>query len=131
MATNLTTEAIMVLGVVYTKQMRPLVKTVEAICRQHLKSQVKDPDTRRKLTPQYGFGCKRPSFSSDYLRTFNRTNVELVTEGIERITPNGILTKNGQERELDVLVCATGFKVFENGNTPTYKVFGPAGAGAG
>ena len=49
-------------------------------------SQVKDPETRAKLTPQYGMGCKRPSVSNDYLRTFNRENVELVTEPIETVT---------------------------------------------
>lgn len=126
-ATNLSTEAILVLGVVYAKQMRPLVKTVEALCMEHLRRQVKNPEVRRKLTPQYGFGCKRPSFSSEYYPAFNRSNVELVTDGIEKITRTGIVTRDGAVREIDVLILATGFKVFEKGNTPTYEVFGRNG----
>ena len=41
-----------------------------------------------RLTPRYGLGCKRPGVSNDYLRTFNRENVELVTDTIERVTPS-------------------------------------------
>ncbi|GAB3280869.1 NAD(P)/FAD-dependent oxidoreductase [Actinocorallia lasiicapitis] len=75
------------------------------------RSQVKDPDTRRKLTPDYGFGCKRPSVSNTYLRTFNRTHVSLITERIERMTPTGIRTVDGHERAYDAVVFATGFRL--------------------
>ena len=54
-----------------------------------LAKSVKDPELRRKLTPDYGMGCKRPSVSNRYLRTFNRDNVELVTDPIERVTRDG------------------------------------------
>lgn len=73
--------------------------------------QVRDPDTRRRLTPHYEIGCKRPSVSNSYLRTFNRKNVELISDPIERVTPSGIRTADGREREIDVLILATGFRL--------------------
>jgi cation diffusion facilitator CzcD-associated flavoprotein CzcO len=73
--------------------------------------QVRDPDVRRRLTPGYEIGCKRPSVSNTYLRTFNRSNVELVSERIERVTPHGVRTVDGRERDVDVLVLATGFRL--------------------
>ena len=51
----------------------------------------KDPEVRRKLTPDTPWGCMRPLFSNDYYPTFNRPNVSLVTDGITRITPTGIV----------------------------------------
>ncbi len=73
--------------------------------------QVRDPSVRRRLIPDYEVGCKRPSVSNSYLRTFNRSSVELVSETIERVTPNGIRTVDGSERPVDVLVLATGFRL--------------------
>ncbi len=73
--------------------------------------QVRDPDVRRRLTPHYEVGCKRPSVSNTYLRTFNRPNVELVSERIERVTESGIRTVDGRQRDVDVLVLATGFRL--------------------
>jgi len=87
------------------------VRAAERRNRRFLAREVKDPETRRKLTPDYGMGCKRPSVSNDYLRTFNRANVELVTDGIDRITANGIRARDGTEREVDVLILATGFRL--------------------
>ncbi|MDL4770796.1 flavin-containing monooxygenase [Actinomadura xylanilytica] len=75
------------------------------------RTQVKDPDTRRRLTPGYGLGCKRPSVSNTYLRTFNRPNVSLITDPIDRITPGGVRTGDGREREVDAIVLATGFRL--------------------
>lgn len=70
---------------------------------------VEDPDVRRKLTPTTPYGCQRPLMSNDYYPTFNRPNVELVTEPIRRITADGVQTEDGVERAVDVLVIATGF----------------------
>lgn len=74
-------------------------------------SVVEDPKTREGLTPHVPWGCFRPLFSNEYYPAFNRPNVELVTDGIERITPNGIVTADGVEREFDIIVCATGYVV--------------------
>lgn len=122
------TEAIMVMAVVYNRQMPWLVKSAEKACHKNLRKQLPDrPDLWEKLTPEYGFGCKRPTFSDEYFSTFGRDNVELVTDGIEAITEKGIRTADGREREIDVLICATGFKVFEKGNLPTFEVYGRSG----
>jgi cation diffusion facilitator CzcD-associated flavoprotein CzcO len=88
-------------------------KAVEAYCRWHLRRQVSDPNLREKLTPKDSFGCKRPIISSDYLRTFMRDNVELVTEPIIEIRPHAIITEDGREHTIDALVLATGFKPYE------------------
>jgi cation diffusion facilitator CzcD-associated flavoprotein CzcO len=73
--------------------------------------QVRNRDVRRRLTPHYEIGCKRPSVSNAYLRTFNKSHVELISEPIERVTATGVRTVDGREREIDVLVLATGFRL--------------------
>ncbi|MEA2167938.1 MAG: hypothetical protein QOF76_1238 [Solirubrobacteraceae bacterium] len=80
------------------------------LARDHwYKQQISDADTRARLTPDYDVGCKRPAVSNRYLRTFNRANVELVTDPIERISPTGLVTRDGTARDVDVLILATGF----------------------
>jgi hypothetical protein len=64
---------------------------------------------RKKLRPSFQFGCKRILISDDYWATFNRENVDLVTEPIEKITAAGIVTKGGTLHELDAIIFATGF----------------------
>ena len=86
---------------------RGMLRTAEA----HLCRQVSDMPLRARLRPTYPLGCKRIIYSNDYFPALGRPNVELVTEPIARITPNGIVTADGRERPLDVLVCATGFDV--------------------
>jgi cation diffusion facilitator CzcD-associated flavoprotein CzcO len=75
----------------------------------HLRQQVKDPALREKLKPDFQFGCKRILISDDYWSTFERENVELVTDPIEEIKSTGIQTKDGSFREADALILATGF----------------------
>jgi len=95
--------------------------------REYVREQVNDPELAAKLTPDYAIGCKRPGFHNTYLATYNRDNVALETNPIEAITSAGIRTADGAEHELDVLVLATGFKVFDPGNFPKYSVSGRGG----
>jgi cation diffusion facilitator CzcD-associated flavoprotein CzcO len=78
-----------------------------------MRSQLKDPGVRRKAWPDYTFGCKRILFSSEFLPTLQRPNVELVTDPIARITEHGIVSADGAERELDCIIYATGFRTTE------------------
>jgi cation diffusion facilitator CzcD-associated flavoprotein CzcO len=79
----------------------------------HLESQVADPELRRKLTPDYPVGCKRVLFADDYYPALQRPNVTLETAAIQRITPQGVLTRDGVHHPLDILVFATGFETTE------------------
>lgn len=75
-----------------------------------MRSQLRDPVLRRKVWPNYTFGCKRVLFSSAYLPALARENVEVVSEPIARIRERGILTADGALHELDCIIWATGFK---------------------
>ncbi|MFF2557617.1 flavin-containing monooxygenase [Nocardia sp. NPDC058058] len=102
-------------------------RLAEGPIRRWMRRQVDDPVLRDKLTPRYGLGCKRPSMSNDYLKTFNRSDVSLVTDSIERITERGVITADGTEHEIDVLICATGFKLWDRGAIPPFPVRGRHG----
>jgi cation diffusion facilitator CzcD-associated flavoprotein CzcO len=75
-----------------------------------MRRQLKDPQLRRKVWPDYTFGCKRILFSSAYLPALARPNVQVVTEPIVRVEPRGIVTADGALHELDCIIWGTGFK---------------------
>lgn len=83
----------------------------ERMARAHLHRQVADPVLRDKLTPRYEIGCKRILMSNTYLPALQQPNAQLVTDAIERIAPNGIVTADGVEHPADVIVWGTGFRV--------------------
>ncbi|HUC06806.1 MAG TPA: NAD(P)/FAD-dependent oxidoreductase [Solirubrobacterales bacterium] len=76
---------------------------------RQIKAAIADPELRRRVTPTYEFGCKRIMLTDDWYPTLTRDNVELVAEGIDRVTPGGIRDATGVERPLDAIVLATGF----------------------
>ena len=105
----------------------PLARWMESVGRAYLRRQVRDPAVREQLTPHYAIGCKRPGFHNTYLSTYNRDNVRLVTEPIDKITASAVATTDGANHEIDVLVLATGFKVLDSDGMPTFAVTGSGG----
>ena len=83
------------------------------IATHHLEKQIADPRLRAALTPHYELGCKRVLVSDDFYPALTRPNVELVTEAISEVCEHSIVTADGAERPLDVLIFATGFRATE------------------
>ncbi len=90
---------------------RPFNGIATSVAKAHLKATIKDPDLRRKATPDYTFGCKRVLVSDDYYPALNRPNVDLITAPIEQLTAKGIVANDGVERPADAIVFCTGFRV--------------------
>ncbi|ANF81964.1 4-hydroxyacetophenone monooxygenase [Acinetobacter sp. NCu2D-2] len=86
-----------------------VMKYTQKLAEAFIRYQVKDKTIAQKLTPDYIMGCKRILVSNKYFPTFNRPNVELVTDAIQEITENSITTKDGVERPIDCLIYGTGF----------------------
>jgi len=74
-----------------------------------LEKTVADEELRRKLTPDHPMGCKRLVFSSDYLPALTRPNVEVVNSPARYLKARSLVTEDGTEREVDAVVCATGY----------------------
>lgn len=110
-------------GFAMTKQPR-LLKIGELLGRWNINRSIKDPVLRRKLTPSYTAGCKRILNSDTYYRAIADPKADVLTEGIARMTPTGIVTRDGVEHPADVVVWATGFHV-----TDSYTYVDIKGAG--
>ena len=102
-----------VMGVLSLRRGGVLHKMMERASLSFLERSVADPQTRRKLTPDYAAGCKRRCIADDYWTTFNRDNVHLVTDAIVGIEEDGVRDATGKLHAVDVIVEATGFKPFD------------------
>jgi cation diffusion facilitator CzcD-associated flavoprotein CzcO len=83
------------------------------IATRHLERQIEGPKLRAALKPSYELGCKRVLVSDDFYPTLNRSNVELVTEAIAEVREHSVVTADGVERPIDVLIFGTGFRATE------------------
>ncbi len=85
------------------------MKLVQRLAIRHIHKQIKDPELRRKVTPDYTIGCKRILMSHNYYPALAAANSTVITEGIRAVTANGIVDGNGREREVDAIIFGTGF----------------------
>jgi cation diffusion facilitator CzcD-associated flavoprotein CzcO len=94
------------------------LKPNERLARWNLERAVKDPELRAKLMPDYRIGCKRIIFANDYFPALAQPNVDLITDAIREVTPEGIVTADGTLRRVDTIILGTGFMPFR---TPIYE----------
>lgn len=83
-----------------------------------------DQEWLDRITPEYVYGCKRPTPAPGYIEALKTPALSYITEGIARIDETGIITVDGTHRPVDIIVTATGF---ENGYTTRFPVIGADG----
>jgi cation diffusion facilitator CzcD-associated flavoprotein CzcO len=103
-----------------------LMRVLERSARRQLERQVADPSLRAKLTPDYRLGCKRILGSDTWYPALCAPNVDVVTCGIESVTPDGIRDADGVEHHVDTIIFGTGFQVTDP--PISHRVHGPDGA---
>ncbi|KUI44839.1 4-hydroxyacetophenone monooxygenase [Mycobacterium sp. GA-1199] len=91
-----------------------LMKLFELIARAKIRTEIRDPELRRKVTPTFRIGCKRMLIANDWYPALDRDDVDLVTDGIREIDGRRIITKDGTAREVDAIIVATGFHVTDS-----------------
>ena len=81
----------------------------------YLRSQFGDrPDLLEKVVPDYPVGSKRVVLDNGiWASTLKRPNVELVSDGVERVEPEGVRGADGRLHRADVIVFGTGFRASE------------------
>jgi cation diffusion facilitator CzcD-associated flavoprotein CzcO len=89
---------------------RTLGRVARVLSAAFMRAQLRDPEVRRKVWPDYTFGCKRILFSSYFLPALQRANVDLVDQAITRVVPEGLITADGSLHEVDCIIWGTGFK---------------------
>jgi cation diffusion facilitator CzcD-associated flavoprotein CzcO len=101
--------ALMEFGAAAMTRHRWLLPALRAVSRRQITQAIEDPELRRKVTPSDELGCKRMMLTDEWYPTLTKPNVELVSDRIAAVTPEGIRDDAGVERPADVLVLATGF----------------------
>jgi len=92
------------------RQNRPMSWLMTRVAERNMRECVPDAALQRALRPDYPIGAKRILISDDYYQALGRKNVEVVTGAIERVTEDGIVTRDGRSVPADVIIFATGFE---------------------
>lgn len=81
----------------------------KSIALRSLEATVTDDELRARLTPTHPFGCKRLVFATDYLQTLTKPHVDVVSSAARTLRSRSLITEDGTELEVDVVLCATGY----------------------
>ncbi|NEO37549.1 MAG: NAD(P)/FAD-dependent oxidoreductase [Moorea sp. SIOASIH] len=82
---------------------------------KRIHQEIADYQVRDAVMPSYQPGCKRILINNDFYQSLNRKNVALITDNIESITTDSLVTEPGKDYKVDAIIYATGF------NSLSYK----------
>jgi 4-hydroxyacetophenone monooxygenase len=106
-------------GVTVDESWEPKEQSVSAmndmmrmVLTEYLKAEFASrPDMLDDVVPKYPPAAKRLLRDNGvWAGALTRDNTQLVTEPIDRITPTGIVTADGREHQVDVIIYGTGFQ---------------------
>jgi cation diffusion facilitator CzcD-associated flavoprotein CzcO len=89
------------------------MKDFEKRARKHIDAAIPDAELRELVTPKSQFGCKRGLVSDDFYPALTLDHVELVPAGLAEVRKNSIVTSEGREIEVDVIIYCTGYRILD------------------
>ncbi|EWY88032.1 hypothetical protein FOYG_09394 [Fusarium oxysporum NRRL 32931] len=92
--------------------------------KKQMEEQLNDRKDLLQIIPKFAPGCRRLTPGPGYLKALQQENVTFISQKIEEVTERGIKLASGEEVDLDVLVCATGYDVEA---PPSFRIIGRNG----
>ncbi|KAJ5116039.1 FAD-binding monooxygenase moxY [Penicillium angulare] len=90
-----------------------------------LRRLAKKPEIFESLKPDYPVLCRRVSPGPKYLESLMEDNLNFIPKGVQRADATGLLDDDGVHREVDAIICATGFDTsLSLEDTPIYGKYG-------
>ncbi|ORY04951.1 hypothetical protein BCR34DRAFT_491184 [Clohesyomyces aquaticus] len=99
-------------------------KGAQAIFKARMAEFIKDKRLLEGFTPKWEVGCRRVTPGDPYMLAIQEPNIDVHFTAVSSITPTGVVGDDGQEREVDTIICATGFDVTYR---PRFPVIGRNG----
>lgn len=98
-------------GLQYAQRHPTAMQQIQKLAARNMEKTIKDPEQRKLFTPTFTMGCKRILFSNRWYPALTADNAEVVHHGVAKITPTGLIDSEGVERQADVIIYGTGFRV--------------------
>ena len=83
-------------------------KWLKVIFMRDMLRQVNRVEVQKKIIPSTEIASKRLIMNDQYLQCFNKEHVQLVDQGIDKITQTGVMTTDGLMYDIDTIILATG-----------------------
>ncbi|KAF1941667.1 FAD/NAD(P)-binding domain-containing protein [Clathrospora elynae] len=99
-------------------------KDAQELFRERMKKFIKDERLLEGFTPKFEIGCRRITPGDPYMGAIQQKNIDVHFTAVNEITEKGVIGADGIEREVDTIVCATGFNVTYR---PRFPVIGKNG----
>ena len=82
------------------------------------------PELASKIIPPFPPNCRRPTPGPGYLEALTKDNVDFIQTPIKKFTEHGIVTVDGVEGDVDIVICSTGANV---DHAPVFSIIGDNG----
>ncbi|THV11280.1 FAD-dependent oxidoreductase [Nocardioides caeni] len=77
------------------------------VARLHLRLAVRDPWTRRRLTPDHRFNTRRPRTDGHYYAVLQQPHCTLISWPVYALVPGGVRSAEGIEHHVDCIILGT------------------------
>jgi cation diffusion facilitator CzcD-associated flavoprotein CzcO len=84
-------------------------KTLSRITVPVWRSTLRIKNLLKGFTPKFAVGWRRVTPGNPYMKAMQEPNVDVHFTGVREVTDHGVMGEDGVEREIDTIVCATGF----------------------